>query len=352
MLLGSDRRLIIGLTLALIGSVSVTPQVSATTWKPAHVVVVIEENHTREQVLGTQVKPNQNTPYIRKLADEGALFMDAHGVTHPSQLNYLALFAGTTLDIDCEYDKKGSLSHCLKFDSPLNKFPPNFEGKKLPKFDAKMLPNLAATLSAKPDKGYSFAGFSEDIPEAEFLKKSSPKGYARKHNPWSNWQSDADGPNLLKRSVNRSFDSFPRTPEKFSTDDLPTVAFVVPNIYNDEHGAPRDDKDALLLKKKFKDWEQRYDALLLKKSDDWLKTYIEPFAAWAKDNDSLLIVTWDEGYNKDNSIPLILYGAGVKQGRYDQKVSHYNVLRLIEDLYGLDPIGNSAKVDPIRDVIR
>ena len=246
MLLGSDRRSIIGLTLALIGSVSVAPRVSATTWKPAHVVVVIEENHTREQVL------------------------------------------------------------------------------------PKTLPNLAAALTAK---GYSFAGFSEDIPEAGSLLKSSPKGYARKHNPWSNWQSDADGSNLLKPSVNRSFDSFPRTPEKFST-DLLTVAFVVPNIYNDEHGRAQDK-----------------DTLLLKRSNDWLQTYIEPFARWAKDNDSLLIVTWDEGYSKDNSIPLILYGAGVKKGRYNQKVTDYHVLRLIEDLYGLDLIGESAKVDPIRDVI-
>jgi hypothetical protein len=341
MLLRSDRRSIIGLTLALIGSVSVAPRVSATTWKPAHVVVVIEENHTREQVLPD--KPNQNTPYIRKLADEGALFTDAHGVTHPSQLNYFALFAGTTLGFDCEYDKYGSLSHCLGLDGPL-KYDAYHK-----KFAPKTLPNLAAALTAK---GYSFAGFSEDIPEAGSLNWSSPKGYARKHNPWSNWQSDADGPNLLKRSINRSFDSFPRTPEKFST-DLPTVAFVVPNVYNDEHGAPHDDKDALLLKKKFKDWEQRYDALLLKKSNDWLQTYIEPFATWAKDNDSLLIVTWDEGYGKDkhNSIPLILYGAGVKKGRYSQKVTHYHVLRLIEDLYGLDPTGESAKVDPIRDVI-
>jgi acid phosphatase len=324
MLAASDRRLITGLTLALIGAASVIPQVSATTWKPAYVVVVIEENHALQQVLGTPEKPNLNTPYIRRLADEGALFIDAHGVTHPSQLNYLALFAGTTLGIDCEYDTNRSLAHCLRYDALLKTFAPNF--------DSKELPNLAAALIAK---GYSFAGYSENLPKVGSLLESSPDGlYARKHNPWSNWQSDLDGTNLLKPSINKGFDSFPRDPTKFST-DLPTVAFVVPNVENDEHGDNRlKDNDTLL-----------------KNSDVWLQKNIGTFAKWAKDNDSLLVVTWDEGYTPDNSIPLILYGAKVKQGRYNQKVTHYHVLRLIEDLYGLDAIGESAKVDPIRDAI-
>jgi phosphatidylinositol-3-phosphatase len=332
MLAASDRRLITGLTLALIGGASVTPQASATTWKPVHVVVVIEENHTYQQVLGTPEKPNPNTPCIQRLAKGGALFIDAHGVTHPSQLNYLALFAGTTLGIDCEYDKNGSLGHCLPYDAPLQTFAPDFYSKALP--------NLAAALIAK---GYSFAGYSEGLPKVGSLLGGGGL-YARKHNPWSNWQSDdklwsnslsdADRANLLKPSINRGFDSFPNAPEKFST-DLPTVAFVVPNVENDEHGDNR-----------VKDNET-----LLKNSDDWLQTHIGPFAKWAKDNDSLLIVTWDEGYEPHNSIPLILYGAKVRQGQYPEKVTHYHVLRLIEDLYGLDPIGESAKVDPIRDVI-
>jgi phosphatidylinositol-3-phosphatase len=299
MLAASARRLIAGLTLALIGAAGVAPDVSATTWKPAHVVVVIEENHALQQVLGTAEKPNLNTSYIRSLADEGALFIDAHGVTHPSQLNYLALFAGTTLGIDCEYDKNRSLSHCLRYDALLKTFASNFNSAELP--------NLAASLFAK---GYSFAGYSENLPKVGSLLESSRDGlYARKHNPWSNWQSDSEGVNLLKPSFNRGFDSFPHAPEKFSA-DLPTVAFVVPNVEDDEHGD-----------KRFQD-----NKMLLKKSDAWLRTNIGPFAKWAKDNDSLLVVTWDEGYTPNNSIPLILYGAKVKKGRYNQKVTHYHVL--------------------------
>jgi hypothetical protein len=56
---------------------------------PYRVVVVIEENHGYNQIIG-----NQGAPFINQLVKEGALFTDAHGVWHPSQPNYLALFSG------------------------------------------------------------------------------------------------------------------------------------------------------------------------------------------------------------------------------------------------------------------
>jgi len=56
-----------------------------------HLVVVVEENHSYEQIVDTN-----DAPYLRSLIRRGALFTDAHGVTHPSQPNYLALFSGST----------------------------------------------------------------------------------------------------------------------------------------------------------------------------------------------------------------------------------------------------------------
>ena len=40
----------------------------------------------------------------------------------------------------------------------------------------------------------------------------------------------------------------------------------------------------------------------------------------------------------------------VKAGRYDQQITHYNVLRTIEDLYGLSPSGASADALPISQI--
>src|ERR1039458_953297 len=56
-----------------------------------HVVVVIEENHSFDEVVG-----NANMPYLNNtLIPQGALMTDSHGATHPSEPNYLALFAGS-----------------------------------------------------------------------------------------------------------------------------------------------------------------------------------------------------------------------------------------------------------------
>src|ERR1700710_2418453 len=56
---------------------------------PAHVVVVVFENEDADNVLD----PGK-APYLTSLAEAGATFTDAHGETHPTQPNYLALFSG------------------------------------------------------------------------------------------------------------------------------------------------------------------------------------------------------------------------------------------------------------------
>jgi hypothetical protein len=54
---------------------------------PAHVVVVIEENHGYSEIIGSS-----QAPYINTLATQGALFTKSYALTHPSQPNYLGLY--------------------------------------------------------------------------------------------------------------------------------------------------------------------------------------------------------------------------------------------------------------------
>ncbi|SDO13332.1 hypothetical protein SAMN05216368_11114 [Cryobacterium flavum] len=51
--------------------------------RPAHVVIVVLENHSYSQVA--------NEPYLTSLRAKSAVMTNSHGVTHPSQPNYLAL---------------------------------------------------------------------------------------------------------------------------------------------------------------------------------------------------------------------------------------------------------------------
>ena len=283
---------------ALAAALAIAGPAAAADWSPSHIVVVIEENHAFEQIIG-----NPDAPFINKLAAEGALFTDAHGITHPSQPNYLALFSGSTQNTAGDRTVRGT---------PLG------------------TPNLGAALIAK---GYSFAGYCEDLPEVGSLKSSARGGYARKHNPWSNWQAADPGANQLAAHTNQPFKNFP---SDFTR--LPTVAFVVPNLYNDQHG------DGFTS-----------DRTLIRDSDDWLKSNIGAYAQWAVTHDSLLIVTWDEDDNDDsplNHIATIMVGARVKPGRYDQRIDHYGVLRMIEHFYGLPHAGASAGAAPIVGVVR
>ena len=70
-------------------------------------------------------------------------------------------------------------------------------------------------------------------------------------------------------------------------------------------------------------------------------------------HDSLLIVTWDEDDGTiANHIPTIFYGQPVRPGRYRERITHYSVLRTLEQAYGLRHDGHAASMRPITNVWR
>lgn len=261
-----------------------------------HVVVVIEENHGYGEVIG-----NANMPFVNRLANEGALMTDSHGVAHPSEPNYFALFSGSTQGVaadPCTWAVSG--------------------------------PNLAGELTAKHK---SFAIYSEDLPAtgdtsctftpADLLAATgdAAAGYRVKHNPYEFWQVEG----LLPPQGSKTFAQFPQG----DFDDLPTVSYVVPDQWHDEH----DGTDVLC--------------------DQWLQRHFEAYNRWAKFHNSLLIVTWDEDDFTDvNQVVTLFSGAEVKPGKYSQTINHYNVLRTIEDMYRLVPINNAATALPIQGIFR
>jgi hypothetical protein len=259
---------------AAIGQV---PDASAAIPSPAHVIVVVEENHGYAQIIGSG-----QAPYINSLATQGALFTNSLAITHPSEPNYLALFSGST--------------HGIIDDS----CPHTFTGRSL----ESML--LAA--------GKTFKGYSEDLPGVGSQVCSYGK-YARKHAPWTDFSKDLAGDN-------QPFSNFPTDFSK-----LPTVAWVVPNLDNDMHDGT------------------------IQQGDRWLQTNLMPYVTWAQNNNSLLIVQFDEDDGTSgNHIVTIFVGPMVKPGKYSEKIKHYNVLRTIEDMYGLAHLGKTATATPITDV--
>jgi acid phosphatase len=122
--------------------------------------------------------------------------------------------------------------------------------------------------------------------------------------------------------VNQTFGQMPDDPAA-----LPEVSFVIPNLCHDMHDCG------------------------VGRGDDWLRAHVRPYVQWARANQSLLILTWDEDDGSAaNHIPTIFVGAGVRPGRYPERVTHYAVLRTIEDLFGLDHAGHAATASPITDI--
>lgn len=172
--------------------------------------------------------------------------------------------------------------------------------------------NLASALSAK---GLSFASYAESLPASGALD-CSYGDYYRKHNPAANW-----------RGLEATLLTFSDFPEDFGT--LPTVALVVPDQRNDMHDGSTAEGDA------------------------WLAKKIEPYAKWALAHNSLLIVTWDEDYSmKENRVATLFVGPMVKRGRSAQRINHYNILRTIEEMYGLPYLNESAQARPVKGVWR
>jgi hypothetical protein len=276
-----------------------------------HVVFVVFENHGYDQIM-----KNSAAPYLNFLVSDSptALFTQSYALTHPSQPNYIMLFSGSDQGVTND-----DVPRNLPFTTP----------------------NLGAGLLQARK---TFAGYSEGLPSIGFDGKSSGD-YARKHNPWVNWQKAET--NGIPDTLNLPLTSFPS-----NYDLLPTVSFVIPNQDHDMHNGT--------------------DPKRINKADAWLKDHINGFVQWAQSHNSLLIITFDEGNtsagnffdnifslfrDKDedsgeesNHIFTLFIGEMVKHGSYDQRIDHYSVLRTIEEMYGLPYAGRSAGSSAISNV--
>jgi hypothetical protein len=247
--------------------------------RPDHVVIAIEENRAFKNVIGSP-----DAPYVNALARQGALLTDYHGLTYPSQPNYIALYSGSTQGVTTS-------------EIPRRRF---------------TAPSLGGQLVAA---GLDFGGYSEDMPYTGFTQPFY-RGYVRRHNPWVNFLDTPLTDNM----------PLARFPRPGNHDRLPTVSFVIPNVYHDMHEGTS----------------------TVRAGDDWLRQRLDPYVQWAKDHNSLFVLTWDEDdHTEGNRIPTIVVGSGVNAGAYPEPLNHYNLLRTLEDMYGLPPLGAAAQARPI-----
>ena len=183
----------------------------------AHVVIVVEENRSQANIIG-----NQSAPFINALAANGAMMAQSFAETHPSEPNYLALFAGDTFGV-------------TKDVCPVN---------------GGAVPNLGSELLAA---GYTFIGYAEDLPAVGSPVCSAGK-YARKHVPWANFTN-------VPPTNSVPFSAFPMG----NYANLPTVSFVIPNNDNNMHDGSIAQGDAWLNRQLsgYANWAVANNSLLI-----------------------------------------------------------------------------------------
>jgi acid phosphatase len=175
----------------------------------------------------------------------GLVYSNSHGVGHPSELNSVAIYSGSTQDVD------DNGRHHL------------FDG-----------PNLAKALF---DAGLSFGGYVENLPEdgsqvAEAGDGVYPDLYTRNLNPMAQFTDIGIDPATgLPRDnsvVNRTFGVFSSIPTG-DYSSLPTVSFIIPNTLHSSHGS-----------NEMEPWagspDEENNDILRSAADNWLKNNMTP----------------------------------------------------------------------------
>ncbi|PYY11831.1 MAG: hypothetical protein DMG61_17925 [Acidobacteria bacterium] len=254
------------------------PAPGQSTAQHSFVVLVAEENHSYEQVIG-----NSSMPYLNSLAQQGALATQYYANAHPSIGNYFALTTGAVQTND-------------------NNFPGPLSAD-----------NLARELSAS---GKTWKVYAEDLPSAGYLG-TTIGNYEKHHNPFAYFTDVVNNPSQAANIV-----PFPQLMSDANAGALPDFAFVIPNAIDDGHSCPSGTVCS--------------DSDLLARADQWLKTSISPLLATSRFQSSgLLLLTFDESNiadlrNGGGRVPLIAFGAKAKSGSQSAtSYKHENTLNTV-----------------------
>lgn len=241
------------------------------------VYIVFENTNYEKAVL---------QPYFASLASKGALFTNFTAETHPSQGNYIAMIAGSTLGVvdDRNVDlKENHLGDLL-------------DSKKI-----------------------SWKVYAENYPGGCFLAKN--KGaYARKHVPFLSFLNVTTNPARCRNIV--STDTFA---EDVQSGQLPQFSMYIPNLRSDGHDTGVDF------------------------AGRWLsQTMNGIFNNSQVLSDTMFIITFDESSNnKNNQIYTLFLGGNVQAGvKNNQALKHSSLLKLIEDEFQLGNLGREDRSAP------
>jgi len=235
-----------------------------------------------------KVLGNANAPAFNAFAARGAVLDGYRGVTHPSLPNYLALVSGST---------QGLATTCIAC---------TFPGR-----------TLADTLEAS---GRTWKTYAEGIPRPGWNGAASGR-YVKRHVPFLYFRTVLAKPERRRRVV-----PLLQLARDLKTDRLPNFALVIPDMCHDMHDCP------------------------VATGDAWLRRFLPPLL---KLHDTAVFVVFDESDETDPRIAALALGPLVRPGsHFLPAMSHYGLLRTIEDGFRLPRLGRSRGVGPVTKIWR
>jgi hypothetical protein len=278
---------VLGSALLVVTMMLATPE-RALPAAPAHVVVIVMENHEYSHIIG-----NPNAPYINSLASTFALATEYHAVSHPSLPNYLALTGGSTF---------GITEDCLRCHVA-----GDYLGDQM----------IAGSV---PWTAYIENVYPDSTPPCRFREGKSH--YDKAHNPWSYYDDLQNDPAqcVLVQPYETSFDPA----------NMPEFAWITPNSIHDMHDGTVAEGDAWLA--------ANVPPIIANMSGSDVL-----FLVWDEG-------TTDKGGG--GHVVAIAAGPGAKMGFQDPTAyNHYGLLLTIEELLGLPCLRHACAAQAMTNML-
>lgn len=262
------------------------------------VLVVVEENRTYDEVLGSG-----QAPYLSALAGRFGVLTDlqaGYDPQCPSLAGYLILTSGTDHGV-CDNDPPST--HELTGDS------------------------IFAQVKAG---GREWRVYAESMPGTCWL--TDAENYAVRHTAapyYSQIRADCE-----QWHVPLGSPSSGALHDHLAAGQLPAFSLVIPDLCNDMHGGEGCRGD------------------IVRAGDDWLRDLLSRVMAgpdWASGR-LTVVITWDEGSDTDNHIPGLVLSPRTSKVQAAAPATQCSVLRLIADLLRVAPLGCAGGADPLGSV--
>jgi phosphatidylinositol-3-phosphatase len=256
----------------------------------AHIYVIVMENKEYGSIVGSS-----HAPYINALIRHYGLATNYDAVAHPSEPNYLALWAGSTFGI------RDDAIHNLT------------------------ARNLADQLAAH---GRTWHVYAQDLPRVCSTVSAGYGGvdlvgaagwYVRRHEPAISFTDISHNTSRCSRITRLA--SFSPTAANFE--------LIVPNLTNDMHDGS------------------------IAQGDAFLHAFVPRITGSSAFQNSLLVITWDEGSTSlggGGRVATVVISPRTPAGtRSAIGHNHYSLLRTIEDAWGLGCLNRTCYANDLRE---